>query len=85
MKETSFNYSKIALCGDCGGTGLVDDGSLLRKRKVKCLTCNGTGRVVKRHRNNRTLQRTGAGLKAQKKASTTCAKALLRPKSLQSY
>ena len=50
MKETAFNYSKVALCGDCSGTGMVDDGSLLRKRKVKCLTCNGTGRVWKVHK-----------------------------------
>lgn len=56
MKETSFNYSKIALCGDCGGTGWVDDSSLLRKRKVKCLTCNGTGRVVKVHKGTVTIE-----------------------------
>lgn len=47
MKQQSFNYGHIAICTDCHGTGMIDESTILRKIRVKCATCDGTGRVWK--------------------------------------
>lgn len=47
MKEIPFNICKVELCNDCKGTGVIDESTIFRNNVVKCLTCNGTGRIKK--------------------------------------
>lgn len=39
MKTKKFLYNNVALCKECGGKGVMEDGS-------RCTVCNGSGRVL---------------------------------------
>lgn len=45
MQKVVKKPEKVALCQECGGTGSVETGRVL-KRKETCPLCEGSGRVL---------------------------------------
>lgn len=44
--KTPFKFVRVELCGNCHGSGTVEEGTF-RRKSYTCPTCEGSGRVVK--------------------------------------
>ena len=55
MKKRNFDYVKIELCRQCGGTGYLEPAAESAIVPV-CPVCNGSGRVKKRTAGSVTIE-----------------------------